>query len=131
MKYTRNTENKNPKVVRTKNGRIMLLSKCAVYLNQPGFTYSACEPFAKKKKERTKKFKDSGDLRYIYTNELDKACFEHDIAYGYFKDLTRITASEKILREKPFNIVENPRYHGYQCGLASMIYKFFDKKNFW
>ena len=58
-----------------------------VHLRQPGFSYSACEPF-KKNKERIQKFKETGDLRYIYQNELDKACFQHDMAYGYFKDLT-------------------------------------------
>ena len=47
---------------------------------------------------------------------------------GDFKDLTRGTASEKILRDKAFNIAENPKYDGYQCELASVVYKFFDKK---
>ena len=55
-------------------------------LKQPGFTYSACGPFTKNKK-RIQKFKGTVDLRYIYKNELDKACFQHDVAYGDFKDL--------------------------------------------
>ena len=55
-------------------------------LKQPGFTYSACGPFTKNKK-RIQKFKETVDLRYIYKNELDKACFQHDVAYGDFKDL--------------------------------------------
>ena len=59
---------------------------------------------------------------------VDKACFQHDKAYGDFKDLTRRTASDKILRDKTFNIAKNPKYDGYQRGLASMVYKFFDKK---
>ena len=59
---------------------------------------------------------------------LDKACFQHDMAYGDFKDLKRRTASDKI-RDKAFNIAKNPRYHGYQRGLASMVYTFFDKKS--
>ena len=54
-----------------------------MYLRQPGFTYSASEPFTRNK-ERIKKIKETGDSRYIYQNELDKACFQHDIAYGGF-----------------------------------------------
>ena len=75
------------------------------------------------------KFKETGDSPYIYQNELDKACFQHDMAYGDFKYLTRRTASDKILRDKAFNIAKNPKYGGYQRGLASMVYKFFDKKS--
>ena len=98
-----------------------------MHLRQPGFTYIACGPFTKNK-ERIKKFKETGDSRYIYQNELDKACLQHDMAYGDSKDLTRRTASDKILHNKTFNISKNPRYDGYQRGLASMVYKFFDKK---
>ena len=54
-----------------------------MYLRQPRFTYSASEPFTRNK-ERIKKIKETGDSRYIYQNELDKACFQHDIAYGDF-----------------------------------------------
>ena len=50
------------------------------------------------------------------------------MAYGDFKDLKRRTACDKILRDKAFNIAKNPKYDGYQRGLASMIYKFFYKK---
>ena len=99
-----------------------------MHLKQPGFTYSACGPFTKKK-ERIQKFKETGDTNYIYKNELDKACFQHDMAYGDFKDLKRRTASDKVLRDKAFNIAKNPKYDGYQRGLASMVYKFFDKKS--
>ena len=60
-------------------------------------------------------------------NELDKAYFQHDMAYGYFKDLARRTASDKFLRDKAFDIAKTPKYDGYQIELASMIYKFFDK----
>ena len=56
------------------------------HLRQLGFTYSACGLFTKSK-EKIKKFKGLGDSRYIYQNELDKACFYHDMAYGDFKDL--------------------------------------------
>ena len=98
-----------------------------MHLKQPRLTYSACGPFTKNK-ERIKKFKETGDTSYIYKNELDKACFQHDMAYGDFKDLERRTASDKVLRDKAFNIAKNPKYDGYQRGLASMVYKFFDKK---
>ena len=99
-----------------------------MHLKQSGFTYSACGPFTKNK-ERIRKFKETGDTSYIYKNELDKACFQHDMAYGDFKDLKRRTASDKILRDKAFNIAKNPKYDGYQRGLASMVSKCFDKKS--
>ena len=51
------------------------------------------------------------------------------MAYGDFKDLERRTASDKVLRDKAFNIAKNPKYDGYQRGLASMVYKVFDKKS--
>ena len=98
-----------------------------MHLKQPGFTYSVCGPFTKNK-ERIQKFKETGDTSYIYKNELDKACFQHDMVYGDFKDLKR-TASDKMLRDKAFNIAKNPKYDGYQRGLAFMVYKFFDKKS--
>ena len=96
-----------------------------MHLKQPGFTYSACGPFTKNK-ERIQKFKETGDTSYIKKNELDKACFQHDMAYGDFKDLKRRTFSDEILRDKAFNIAKNPKY---QRGVASMVYKFFDKKS--
>ena len=99
-----------------------------MHLKQPGFTYSACGPFTKNK-ERIQKFKETGDTNYIYKNEVDKACFQHDMAYGDFKDLAERTASDKVLKDKAFNIAKNPKYDGYQRGLASMVYKFFDKKS--
>ena len=99
-----------------------------IHLKQPGFTYSACGPFTQNK-DRIQKFKETGDTNYIYKNELDKACFQHDLAYGDFKDLKRRTASDKILRDKAFNIAKNPKYNGCQRGLASMAYNFFDKKS--
>ena len=99
-----------------------------MHLKQPGFTYNTCRPFTKNK-ERIKKFKETVDTNYIYENQLDKASFQHDTAYGDFKDLARRTASDKVLRVKAFNIAKNPKYDGYQRGLASMVYKFFDKKS--
>ena len=98
-----------------------------MHLRQPGFTYSACGPFTKNK-ERIQKFKQIGDSKYIYRNELDKACFEHGMAYGDFKDLKKRTAANKVLKDKAFNIAKDPKYDGYQRGLASMDYRFFEKK---
>ena len=94
---------------------------------QPGFTYSACGPFTQNK-ERMQKFKQTGDSRYFYKNELDKACFQHDMAYGNFKDLKRRTAADNVLRDKAFNIAKNPKYDGYQRDLASMVYTFLIKR---
>ena len=73
-------------------------------------------------------FKQTGDSRYIYRNGLDKTCFQHDMAYGDFKDLQKRTAADKVLRDKSFNIAKDSKYDGYQRGLASMVYKFFNKK---
>ena len=99
-----------------------------MHLRQPGFTYSACGPFTKNK-ERIEKFMQSGNTDFIYKNELDKACFQHDMAYGKSKDLVKRTQSDKVLRDKVFKIASDPKYDGYQRGLASMAYKFFDKKS--
>ena len=98
-----------------------------IHLRQPGFEYSACGPFTKNK-ERIQKFEETGDSRYIYQNKLDKACFQHVMAYGDFKDITRSTVSDKILCDKAFNTAKNPKYNGYQRGLASIVCSFFDKK---
>ena len=97
-------------------------------LKQPDFTYSVCGPFTKNK-ERIKKFMQTGNTDFIYKNELDKACFQHDMAYGKAKDLVRRTQSDKVLRDKAFKIASDPKNDGYQRGLASMVYKFFDKKS--
>ena len=90
--------------------------------------YSACGPFTRHK-ERIKEFKRTGDTRYIYRNGLDKACFQHDSAYTDHKDLMNRTKSNKFLRDKAYNIASNAEYDGYQRGLVSMVYKFFDKKS--
>ena len=66
---------------------------------------------------------------FIYKNELDNACFQHDMAYGKSKDLVKRTQSDKVLRGKAFEIAIDPKYDEYQRGLASMVYKFFDKKS--
>ena len=99
-----------------------------MHLRQSGFTYSACGPITKNK-ERAQKFMRTGNTDFIYKNELDKACLQHDMAYGKAKDLVRRTQSDKILRDKAFNIAVDPKYDGYQRGLASMVYKLFDKKS--
>ena len=80
-----------------------------MHLRQPRFVYSACGPFTRHK-ERIKEFKRTGDTRYIYRNELNKACFQHDSA-------------------KAYDIASNPEYDGHQRGLASMVHKFFDKRS--
>ena len=69
-----------------------------------------------KNKERIQKFKETGYTSYIYKKELDKTCFQHDVSYGDFKDLARRTASDKVLRDKAFNIAKNRKYDGYQRG---------------
>ena len=82
-----------------------------MHLSYPGLTYSACGLFTKDK-ERTQKFRDTGDWRYIYQNKLDKACFQHDMSYGDFKDLASRTVSNKIMRDKAFNLDKNLKYGG-------------------
>ena len=77
-----------------------------MHLRQPQYVYSACRARTKSK-ERIKKFKETGDKRYIYKNELDKACFQHDMAYGDFKDLAKRTAADKVLRDKAFQIASD------------------------
>ena len=91
---------------------------------RPGFIYIACGPFTKKK-ERIRKFKETIDSRYVYENELDKACFQHNMAYGCFKNLTRRTTYEKILHDKAFIITKYQKYERYQRGIASVVYKCF------
>ena len=71
----------------------------------------------------------TGNTDFIYRNELGKACFQHDMAYGKSKDLAERTQSEKVLWGKPFKIASDPKCDGYQRGLASLVYKFFDKKS--
>ena len=99
-----------------------------MHLKQPGFTYSACGPFTKNK-ETIKKFMETGNTDYIYKNDLDKACFQHDMAYGKYKGLTKRRESDKVLRDKAFEIARNLKYDGYQRGLTSMVFKFFNKKS--
>ena len=83
-----------------------------MHLKQLGVTYSACAPFTKNK-------------------ELDKACFQQNMAHGDFKDLPKRTLADKALRDKASDITKNPKLDGYQHGLPSIVHTFFDKKNFW
>ena len=98
-----------------------------MHLRQLQFTYSACGPFTKHK-QRIQKFKETGDTNYIYKNELYKTCFAHDAAYSDSENLTKRTIVDKILGDKAFNIAKDTAYDGYQRGLASMVYKYFDSK---
>ena len=91
-----------------------------LHLKQLGFTYSVCGPFTKNK-ERTEKFMQTGNTDFIYRNQLDKACIQHDMAYGKSKILTKRTQSDKVLRDKAFKIASDPKYDDYQRGLASII----------
>ena len=99
-----------------------------MHLKQPGFTYSVCGPFTKNK-ERIEKFMETGNTDFIYKNELGKACFQYNMTYGKSKDLAKGAQSGKVLRDKAFRIASDPKYGNYQRGLASMVYKFFDKKS--
>ena len=93
-----------------------------MHLRHPGFTYSACGPFTKNKERiQRKKKKEIHDIVIKKKKKKDKTCFQHDMAYGDFKDLTRRTVSDKILRDKAFYFAENPKYDGYQHGLALMV----------
>ena len=92
-----------------------------MHLKQPGFTYSACGPFTKNK-ERIEKFMKTGNTDFIYRNELDKSCFQHDMAYGKPKDLVERPQSDKV-----FQTANDPKYNGYQRGLAAVVYKFLVK----
>ena len=83
-----------------------------IHLRLQQFTYSACGSFTKNK-ERIQKFKGTGDTRYMYTYEVDKVCFQHDMTYGDFKNLARRTASDKVLRDTTFHIAKYPKYYRY------------------
>ena len=97
-----------------------------MHLKQLGFTYSAGGPFTKSK-ERIQKFMQTGNTDCIYKNDLDRACFQHDMAYGKYKDLNKRIESDKVSRDESFKIASNPKYDGYHRGLVSMIYKFSNK----
>ena len=101
-----------------------------MHLKQPGFTHSTCGPCTKHR-ERIQKFREIRNLKNLYRNELDKACFLHGAPYIDSKDLAKRTISDKILKDRSYDIARNRGYDGYQKALASMVYKFFDKKQYW
>ena len=74
-----------------------------VHLKQPSFTYSACGPFTRNK-EGAEKLMQTGNTDFISRNELDKACFQHDMAYGKSKGLAKRTQSDKFFGDKAFKI---------------------------
>ena len=98
-----------------------------LHQKQPGFSYSAYEPFTRHHK-RILKSQRTGNLKRFYRNELHKACFAHDAAYSDSKDLAKTTISENILKDGDYEIARNHNYDGYQTALASIVYKGFDKK---
>ena len=63
----------------------------------------------------------TGNTHFIYRNELDTSCFEYDMAYGKSKDLAKRTQSDRVLRDKEFKTASDPKFDGYQRGLASMV----------
>ena len=97
-----------------------------LHLKQPGL-YSACGPFSKHL-ERIQKFRETGNLKHLYKNELDKACFGHDATYSDSKHLAKRTISDKVMKDRDSEIARNRSYDGCQRALASMVYMFFDKK---
>ena len=92
-----------------------------MHLKQSGFTYNACGLFTKIE-ERIQKFLRLENIENIYKNDLDKAYFQHDMAYRKYKDLNKRTQSDKVLRDKAFEIASNPKSDGY---------KFLDKNLQW
>ena len=82
-----------------------------LHLKQPRFTYSARRPFTKHH-EKTKKFRETGNLKHLYKNELDKACFAHDTANSGSKDLAKRTISDNILKCRAYEIAKNGKYDG-------------------
>ena len=97
-----------------------------MHLKQTGFTYSACGLFPKSN-ERIQKFKETRDTSYIYKNELDKACFQYDMAYRYFKDTARRTASDKVLRDKALILQKILNMMGVKDGLLLWFINFLIK----
>ena len=98
------------------------------HLKQTGFTSSVCGLFTRNKK-RIERFMETGNTNFIYRNELDKACFQHDMAYGKSKDLVQRSQPDKVLRGKEYKIASDPKNDGHQRQLAWMVYKSFDKKS--
>ena len=106
------------------NKFLLAKDKCMpeMHLKQTGFTYCACGLFPRNKK--IEKFLQTGNTNFIYKNDIDKACFQHDMAYCKYKNLNKRTQSDEVLKDKAFKIASNQKYDGYQGGLASMVYSF-------
>ena len=98
-----------------------------LHLKQQVFAYSASGPFTKHR-ERIQKFRETGDLKHLCRNELEQVCFAQDAAYSDRKDLANTTISDKVLKDRAYEVARNCNYYGYQRVLASLVYKFFDKK---
>ena len=98
-----------------------------MHLRGQRFTCSADGPLTKNIK-RIKNIKETGNSRYIYQSKLDKACFHKDMPDRDVKDLNGKIIPDNVLNDKAFNITKYPKCPGYQWGLDSMLYKFFDKK---
>ena len=75
-----------------------------LHLKQPGFTYNVCRQSFTKHRERIQKFTETGNLKHLYKNKLDKACFAHDAAYSNSKDLAKGTILKKILNARAYEI---------------------------
>ena len=97
-----------------------------MHLKHPGFIYSACGPFTKNK-ERIQKFEETGDTNYIYKNQIDNSCFQHDMAYGDFKDLERRTASDKVLRDKFLTLLKILNMMAIKVGMLLWFINFLIK----
>ena len=98
-----------------------------MHLKQPGFTYSACGRL-NKYHEIIQKFRETGNCKQLYRNELEKACFAHNGADSNSKDLAKRTISNKILKNTAYEIARNRQYDGYERALASVVFKCFDKE---
>ena len=98
-----------------------------LHLKQPGFTYRTSRTFTKHR-EGIKKFWETGNLKHSHRNEIKKACFSHDATYNDSKDLAKRAISDKKLIDGAYEIARNHKYDGYLRALASMVYRFFDKK---
>ena len=94
------------------------------HLRKPSYTHSVPGPF-NKNKDRIEGFMPAGNTDYIYKNNLDKACFQHYMAYDEYKGLNKRIQSDKVLRDKAFKSTSNANYYGFRRGLASMVYKAF------
>ena len=97
-----------------------------LHLKQPAFTQSDYLLFTIHLK-RIKKFGETDNLKHLYRNKLDKACFTQNATYSHNNDLVKRTLSDKILKDRAYEIARNFGYHGSERALASVVYKIFDK----